>query len=64
MENRAESPRTEGATGSEGVKQFLGPSRMVFTSFASSKEKEEMLRQVPGRCLTQVSACSIVLPSP
>lgn len=49
MENWAEGLRMEGVMGGEGVKQSSGPSRMVFTSFASSKRKEEMLRQVPGR---------------
>lgn len=63
MENWAEGLRMEGVMGGEGIKQFLGPSRMAFTSFASSKGKGEMLRQLPGKCLTQVSARSIVLPS-
>lgn len=49
MENWAEGLSMEGVMGGEGVKQSSGPSRKVFTSFASSKRQEEMLRQVPGR---------------
>lgn len=41
MKNWAEGLRMEGVMGGEGVKQFLGPSRMAFTSLPQARERKK-----------------------